>query len=78
MDSDRRTVRKLVIAMVVCIVLSCLCVGFTALMAQKNSDGWCVVISTLDDGYRDSPPVSDTGREQASRVRAARIRLGCS
>lgn len=78
MDSERKPIRRLVIAMVACIVLSSLSVGFTVLMGQKNADGWCVVISTLDDGYRDSPPQTETGKEQASRVRAARNRLGCS
>jgi len=44
---------------------------------RESNRRWCELLGTYDDAYRDSPPVTETGRTLGYQISRLRTEFGC-
>lgn len=44
---------------------------------RESNRRWCALLATYDEAYRESPPVTETGRTLATEVARLRTQFGC-
>jgi hypothetical protein len=67
----------------VALALSVLAVGAISIGVERrdsavNQRKFCVVVATMDDSYRETPPTTAAGRNLAESIAQLRHDLGCS